>query len=87
LTVDRGAKAAADAGSNEIGIVIGRFRARRDGAILCRTGINEKRRTKESVKRCVWRMLFFSGTPGGEKTQERDGRMRGGREGEVGGGG
>jgi hypothetical protein len=48
LTVDRGAKAAAEAGSNEIGIVIGRCG---DDAMRLGTGINkiEKQKNKKSV--------------------------------------
>ena len=76
LTVDRGAKAAADAGSNWIGIVIGRCDARRcdimwDGVS---TKIKEQKRGKEVSQADV----FFACSPWGEET----GRGRANEEGE-----
>jgi hypothetical protein len=49
LTVERGAKAAAEAGSNWIGIVTGRGGVRAE-AILSGTVVSTKERTKENKK-------------------------------------
>jgi hypothetical protein len=76
--VDRGAKAAADAGNNWIGIVIGRY-VREMVRYYVGRGINEKRRTIERIKRCLRRYNFFASSPWVEKRQEMDGRMRRGR--------
>jgi hypothetical protein len=83
LTVDLGAKAAAEAGSNEMGIVIGRW----GEAVRYYVGrcINEKRRTKERVKEVSQADIIFLRARLGDAEETRKGRAneeggeRGGR--------
>lgn len=86
LTVERGAKAAADAGSNEIGIVAGRDDICERCDIMWDGGDNERKENKRNGNGCLRRNYAFAGSPWVGKRQEGDGRMRGG-EGEVRGGG